>query len=69
MIISYYEHGPDFAAGLAKSMIIGSCSVMSYAASIHFFYPLYGIVLGSILGFFVSVIVTLIILQLRKKLS
>jgi len=69
MIISYYEHGPDFASGLAKSMIIGSCSVMSYAVSIHFLYPLYGIIIGSFIGFFVSLCVTLIILKLRKKLS
>lgn len=69
MIISYYDHGADFASGLAKSMIIGSCSVASYAVSIHFLYPLYGIILGSIIGFFVSVIVTFIILKLRKKLS
>ena len=69
MIISYYDHGADFASGLAKSMIIGSCSVASYAVSIHFLYPLYGIILGSIIGFFVSVIVTFIILKLREKLS
>ena len=69
MIISYYEHGAGFAAGLAKSMIIGSCSVMSYAASIHFLYPLYGIIFGSIGSLIISIIVTLLILQLRKKLS
>jgi hypothetical protein len=69
MFISYYEHGADFASGLAKSMIIGSCSVMSYAVSIHFLYPLFGIIWGSIIGFIVSIFVTLIILKLRKKLS
>ena len=69
MFISYYEHGADFASGLAKSMIIGSCSVMSYAASIHFLYPLYGIIWGSIIGFVFSVCITLIILKLRKNLS
>lgn len=69
MIISYYEHGADFASGLAKSMIIGSCSVMSYAVSIHFLYPLYGILSGSIIGFLISIIVTLIILKFRKKFS
>jgi len=69
MIISYYDHGADFASGLAKSMIIGSCSVMSYAVSIHFLYPPYGITWGSIIGFFISIIVTLIILKSRKKLN
>ena len=68
MIISYYEHGADFSSGLAKSMIIGSFSVTSYAVTIHFLYLTYGIVFGSIMGFFVSFCVTLIILKLRKKL-
>ena len=69
MIISLKEHGPDFSAGMAKSMILGSLSVMSYAVSIHFFYGLYGIIVGSIIAFFVSLLVTLIILQLRKKIK
>ena len=69
MLISYYEHGPDFASALAKSMIFGSFSVMSYAATIHFLYPLYGIIFGSLIGFLISMCVTLIILKLRRKLS
>ena len=68
MYISYYEHGADFASALAKTMIIGSLSVVSYAVSIHFFYPVYGIFFGSIAGFFISVIITLMILRFRKKL-
>jgi uncharacterized membrane protein (GlpM family) len=69
MIITVKEHGPDFSAGIAKSMIFGSPSVMSYTVSIHFLYPIYGIFLGSIFSLIVSVIVTLIILKLRKKIS
>ena len=69
MIITIKEHGPDFSAGIAKSMIFGSPSVMSYAACIHFFYPVYGIFWGSIFAFIISVIVTIVILMLRKKIS
>jgi len=69
MVISYYEHGPDFASSMAKSMILGSLSVMSYAASIHFFYPLYGILIGSIISFFISVFVTITILQIKNKIT
>ena len=69
MVISYYEHGADFAASMAKSMILGSMSVMSYAVSIHFLYPLYGILIGSILAFCISVLVTLCILQLKNKIT
>jgi hypothetical protein len=69
MLITVKEHGPNFSAGIAKSMIFGSPSVMSYAASIHFLYPIYGIFWGSIFAFIISVIVTLIIFKLRKKIS
>ena len=69
MIITLKEHGPNFSAGMAKSIIIGSPSVMIYAVGIHFLYPIYGIFLGSIFAFIVSIIVTLIILKLRKKIS
>jgi uncharacterized membrane protein (GlpM family) len=68
MIISYREHGPDFSAGMAKSIIFGSPSVMSYAVSIHFFYPSNGIIFGSIISFFISFIITLIILKLRNNI-
>lgn len=69
MIITVKEHGPDFSAGIAKSMIFGSWSVMSYAACIHFLYPIYDIFWGSVFAFIISVIVTLIIFKLRKKIS
>lgn len=68
MIITLKEHGPNFSAGIAKSMIIGSSSVMSYAVAIHFLYLIYGIFWGSIFSFIISMIVTLIILKLRKKI-
>lgn len=68
MIISVREHGPDFAAGMAKSMIIGITSVMTYATAIHFLYPTVDIVYGSILAYAISIIVTLIIFKLRSKI-
>ncbi len=69
MLISLREHGPDFAGGIAKSMIFGSQSVMIYAVAIYFFYPLYGVVLGSIFAFGISIIVMMILLGLRKKIK
>ncbi len=69
MLITLKEHGPNFSAGIAKSMIFGSPSVMSYAVSIHFLYPTYGISFGSIFSFIISVVITLIIFKLRKKIS
>jgi len=69
MIITYRDHGPDFSAGMAKSMILGSWSVMSYAVAIHFLYPLYGILVGSIVGFLFSLFVTVVIFLLRERIS
>jgi hypothetical protein len=69
MIISVKEHGSDFAAGMAKSMIIGISSVMTYSVVIHFLYPLYGIIAGSIIAYLLSIVVTLIIFKLRQKIK
>jgi hypothetical protein len=68
MLITIREHGPDFAAGIAKSMIFGVSSVLSYATAIHFFYPLYGIVWGSFYAYGISIVVTLILYNLRGKI-
>ena len=69
MLISVKEHGPDFAAGMAKSMITGIGSVATYAAVIHFLYPLYGEIFGSIIAYFISFIFTMIVFAFRKRLS
>ena len=69
MIISVREHGPEFAAGMAKSMIFGCTSVMSYAVSIYFLYPRYGIIAGTLVAFFLSIVITMVLLKLRKKIK
>ncbi len=69
MIISVREHGPDFAAGMAKSMLLGLSSVVTYATVVHFLYPVYGIVLGTIIAYVLSFGVTLIIFRLRRWIS
>jgi len=69
MLITIHEHGPKFSAGMAKSMILGCWSVMSYAAIIHFSYPAYGILWGSVIAYVAAVIVTIVILKLKNKIS
>lgn len=69
MIIALKEHGPQFTSGIAKSMTIGSMSVVSYAISIYFLFPLYGIWLGSLLAFSISFCITLLIFFFRKKIK
>jgi uncharacterized membrane protein (GlpM family) len=68
MIISLQEHGPHFTSAMAKGMIYGSPSVVSYAIGIYFFYPLSGILLGTIGAFLIGLSVSLILFTLRKKI-
>jgi len=68
MLISLKEHGPQFTGAMAKGMIYGSPSVVSYAVGIHFFYPLVGILIGTISAFVIALAVTLILFIFRKKI-
>jgi len=69
MIIYMREQGPGFAAGMAKSMIFGSPSVVCYTVAIFFFYPAYGIAIGTIGAYVLSFIVTMILYALSKRLA
>ncbi|MFH1012945.1 MAG: hypothetical protein V1769_00355 [Thermoplasmatota archaeon] len=69
MLISVREHGSDFAAGMAKSMMLGLSSVATYATVIHFFYPLYGIIIGSIVAYIIALCVTIALYTVRSKIS
>jgi uncharacterized membrane protein (GlpM family) len=69
MIICYKEHGPDFASGMAKSMIFGISSVAVYATAVHFLYPTIGIIHGSIIAYLLSIITTITIYTLRNKFT
>ena len=68
MLISIREHGPQFTGAMAKGMIYGSPSVVSYAVGIYFLYPLSGILLGTIGAFLIALVVTLILFAFRKKI-
>ena len=68
MLISIREHGPEFAAGIAKSMIFGISSVCVYATAIYFLYPVYGIIFGTIFAYGVSLVATMILFKLRGKI-
>lgn len=68
MLISVREHGPDFASGMAKSMILGLSSVATYAVCIHFFYPTLGIFFGTTFAYLIAFCITMFIFFLRKKI-
>jgi len=69
MIITYREHGPDFAAGMAKSMLLGLSSVATYATLVHFLYPSQGIVIGTFFAYLISFGVTILIFLFRQRIS
>lgn len=68
MLISLREHGAQFTGAMAKGMIYGSPSVVSYAVAIHFLYPLIGILAGTIGAFLIALVVTMVLFMLRKKI-
>lgn len=68
MLISRREHGPNFTGAMAKAMIFGSPSVVSYAVGIHILYPLIGIIPGTLSAFLIALIVTVILFMFRKKI-
>lgn len=68
MVITVTEHGPRFTSGMAKSMMLGSQSVMTYVIAIYFLYPKLGILTGTIIAFIIAFILSLILLKLRKKI-
>ncbi len=69
MIIAYLEHGPIFTSGFAKSMIFGSQTVMSYVIAVHFLYPSFGLLYGTVFSFLISLVVAMILLKLRKNIK
>jgi hypothetical protein len=69
MLISYKEYGPNFSAGMAKSMIFGISSVAVYATSVHFLYPVYDIVLGSFYSYLFSITITILLIIIRDKIQ
>jgi len=69
MIIAMRAQGPEFAAGMAKSMIFGSPSVVSYTLAVFFFYPAFGILIGTIGAFILAFLVTLLLYVYSKRLA
>ena len=69
MLITCSEHGTEFSGGMAKAMIIGTMSTVSYAIAIHFLYPINGIIWGTIMAYGISIIFVIILLVLRRKIN
>ena len=69
MIIAMRSQGPSFAGGMAKAMVFGSPSVVAYAIAVFFFYPLYGIIMGTIGSYVIAFVATMALYVLSKRLT
>lgn len=68
MVICAMEHGPQFTTALGKSMIFGTPTVISYAISIHYLYPLLSLFWGTVVAYGISLVVVCILFQIKEKI-
>ena len=58
MVITYREHGYAFSAAVMKvSMLSAAINMSLYALAVYYFYPAYGLIYGTLLCLFSSLIV------------
>ncbi|NND64415.1 MAG: DUF3147 family protein [Gammaproteobacteria bacterium] len=67
MLIAGYSNGLQFARSLAEPMFFGGVvNSSAYVIATYFFYPLFGLVLGTIFSLLVALVTALISYQLAK---
>jgi len=69
MVIFVMEHGPDFAGAMAKSMIFGTPTIIGYAASIHFLYPILGILWGTVAAYAISLVIAISLFKAMNRME
>lgn len=71
LVISYLSQGMTFSQAMTKPLLItGMGTVVIYALAARYFYPLYGLILGTVFSFLVSMISAyLTFLFMQKKVS
>lgn len=68
MIITYLSHGRDFSIAMMKVvMISGGVNVVVYAFSVRIFYPLLGLIDGTIISFLISLVSAYFMYQLINR--
>lgn len=54
--IAYHKHGVRFSRALAQPLLIGGMTTTPiYAIAVHYFYPPFGIILGTIFSYAISI--------------
>lgn len=69
MLQPVMEHSPIFAGAMTKSMIFGSINIIGYAAPIHFLYPTMGILWGTMVSYFVSLLIAFSLFKAMNRMS
>lgn len=64
LIITHLTHGIDFSTATAKSAMVGLISIVIFSIIVRFIYIPLGSIFGTILGMFVSIIITYLSLKL-----
>ena len=67
LLISYFSQGSLFSIAIAKTIMIGSVSLVVHALAIRFSYPILGIVTGTIISTLVSFVSGLVIYRFIIK--
>ena len=69
MLICAKEHNSYFTGALAKSMIYGTPTVVSYAISVSFLYPLLPLHWATIFAYGLSLVTVVILLKIKRLIS
>ncbi|MDA3867878.1 MAG: DUF3147 family protein [Salinivirgaceae bacterium] len=65
MLILRLAQGPDFARAVGKTMVLASVNIIVFAGAVHFLYPLWGVLWGTVVAFLLA---TLFVVFIRPYL-
>jgi len=68
MLIFLFNQGVGFARATGKILIISSTNIVVYSIAIAYFYPLLGILLGTLISFLLSVLWVWLIVPFLKRI-
>jgi len=69
MLLFSRQHGPDFAAAMGKTMAVGGVNVVTYGVACHFLYPVWGLAVGTVAAYLISLIGAVVSFQWIKRMK
>jgi hypothetical protein len=68
IVVTYFAHGESFSAAVMKVTVISAnINVSIYAAAVRYLYPLLGLIAGTAMAFFISLITGYLFYLFAKK--